>query len=261
MSYEPPSQPPPPGSGFQPIPGGYVPPTGYGPGNMGGGGGMPPRTAGNLFQSYLAAVTRPNAATYEAELPLASWSRVLIGVLAAIVISVVFSVVYGALTVNQLEQQLVDTYTKQGMGPDFIQMVHNVFGFVRSVFSPVGALGFLVFYFLLFFIGAGVMYLIAKIFGGQGSFLPHAYGLSLSYTPLRILGAVVGLIPFVGFLVALVLAIYQLYCAGQSMTVSHRLTPGRAQLVAFFPLILLVVGGCLCLVLVVVLAAMSASRS
>jgi hypothetical protein len=113
-----------------------------------------------------------------------------------------------------------------------------------------GAFSGFIFTYIGFFLGAGLLWLMAKMFGGQNSdFLTHSYLLSLSYTPLRIISTVLSIVPFLGGLVALVLSLYQLYSAGLAMQASQRMAPGRAQLAAFLPTIVGFLLLCLCIVL------------
>jgi site-specific recombinase len=104
--------------------------------------------------------------------------------------------------------------------------------------------------FIGFFLGAGILWLAARMLGGTGSdFMTHSYLLSLSYTPTRVLGALLGIIPIIGWLIGLALVIYQLYLAGLAMQASQRMQPGRAQMAAFLPAIIGVVLGGLCCVI------------
>jgi hypothetical protein len=185
------------------------------------------------------AVTKPNVATYEAEIPKASWLRTLIGVAAVAIVSFIISLIAAgaaSATFAPLRQQLIDRgYT----GPD---------PFVMSAGGGIGAAFWaLIGTFISFFLGAGLLWLMAKMFGGTNSdFMTHSYLLSISYTPLRIISTVLSIIPFVGGLVLLVTYLYQIYSAGLAMQASQRMQPGRAQLAAFLPTVIGIVLGCLC---------------
>ena len=267
--YPPPGgyTPPPPGGGYNetpspgaytpPPPGGYAPPPygeGYNqapppppgyypPGGTSNYGAPPPRAGTNLFASYLNAVTKPQAETYEAEIGNASWGKVLIGVAAVAVTIILLFLAFGAFVISQTEAQLNDMGT-QGYSRADIEAGMNV---VRGILGPTGALVFGVLTFISFFLGAGILFLMSKMFGGKGEgFMTHCYLLSLSYVPLKIITWPLLFIPCLGNIVLVVLPLYQVYCAGQSMRASQRLEPGKAMLAAYIPIILLIVLVCGC---------------
>jgi|GEM_PF-1457985 len=281
MSYQPPSQPgessgvssggydsggssvppPPPSGSYSPSPSsGYnAPPGGYGssPGTSTAPGGGDPSNLTHLPQSYLNAVTRPSVATYEAEIPNASWLKVLIGLIPVLLTGVLAGFVVASQVSAQMLAQM-DQLRAQGQPEVAIQIVD----FFRRVFefSPIMGI-FSVF--ITFFLGAGTQYMVAKSVGrGEGSsFLTHAYLSSLSYAPLHTVGNLLGLIPVVGGCIFLAGLIYQVYCVGVSMQASHRMQGGKAQMAAFSPiLIIIVLGLCSCIGLFVLGAMAGGNR-
>jgi hypothetical protein len=254
----PPEQPSTSGQPTMPTgPGSYVPPGSYPPPPPGytmpsvvGGTPTGPR---NLWQAYLDAVIRPTAATYASEIPNASWGKTLLGVLIVAALSALIIVAAGGLlgaqldqSQSQVEQQLIN------QGQD-VSGVRAVFDVIRALLGPVGAGFSFVLTFVLFFLGAVVLFILAKMFGGQGDFMTHTYLLSLSYTPVHIVETALSFVPCIS-LITIVLPFYQLFCAGRAIEASHRLRPGRAQLVAFLPLILLIVLCCICCFAFILLA-------
>lgn len=251
--YTPPPQPP--AGGYAPPPpsGGYTPPPqppqgGYGappppPGMYGGpgtpaNGGTGPAGMQHLLQSYINAVTKPNASTYEAEMGNASWVKVLVGVAVVAVVGFIVNLIFaGAMTAtfDQIEQQLRSQGTNVDLTP------------YRAFVGGGGAVAALISPFITFFLGSLLLWLVARMFGGQGGdFMTHSYLLSLSYTPLRALASILAIVPCVNVIAGIVLPLYQLYCAGVSMQVSQRMAPGRAQMAAFLPTIVGIVLGCAC---------------
>ncbi len=212
-------------------------------GSMGGAGGQ--LNPQELLQSYIGAITKPSAAFYESEMPKASWIKILVGTLAVAVVQIIIGLVFAgaaAAQLNALRSQLNAQGRQLPFDPGIFMGASGAGSIASIVLTP-----------LFFIIGAGLLYLVAKMLGGQGNdFMTHAYLLSLSYTPLRIIGAVAGIIPVLGSIIALVAGIYLLYCQGKSMEASQRLTPGRAQLAAFLPTIIAIVLGLLCCVLLLV---------
>jgi hypothetical protein len=200
-----------------------------------------------MFQSWLNALTKPNVTTFEAEIPRANWTTTLIGVAVVAVVSAIMALITAGATAAMMNQ----------MRPFFDQQ--------NIPFRPedyawaygggtTGVIGALFGTFISFFLGAGLLWLLARMLGGTGSdFMTHSYLLSLSYTPTRVIGAVLNIIPGIGWIFALLLSLYQLYLAGLAMQASQRMQPGRAQMAAFLPTIVLIVLIVLCCFVTVVL--------
>ncbi len=271
MSYEPPSDRPSEGtpttdmSGSTPQ-GGYTPPPagGYASPPPGGGYAPPPPPPGqyaapdpygyppaqaqsrNIFLSYLNAVIKPTTANYASEVPNAGWGKTLIGVLTASLLTGLFILAVGASiepNLPQIEQQII----AQDNSPDVARVTINT---IRAIFGGGGAVTTFLLSLVSFFVGAGILYLLARLLGGQGSgFTTHSYLLSISYTPLRILLLVLLFVPILQFLALIALPLYQLFCAAQSMTASQRLTPSKALAAAFLSLLVFVLLGCFCSIL------------
>lgn len=197
----------------------------------------------DLLQSYMNAVTKPNVSTYEAEMPKASWIKVLVGVALVAVVGFIVNLIFAsaaASTYNTIIDQL------RAQGNANVDQLNNY----RWAFGGGSAFGALISPFITFFLGAAVQYALAKMLGGQGNdFMVHSYLLSISYTPLRVVASILNIIPVAGGCVGFLLSLYQIYSAGLSMQASQRLQPGRAQLAAWIPLILLLVLFCGCAVL------------
>jgi hypothetical protein len=246
---------PPPSGGYTPPPsggggaGGYTPPPppsgGYSapPPPPSGGYGPPTATGagasdfGHLPQSYINAVTKPSAGTYEAEIPNASWVKTLIGVAAVAVVTFLVNLIFAGTTAATL-RQLQDQLSSSGQNVDLTPYTNAV--------GTAGGFGSLIGTFISFFLGAGLLFLLARLFGGKGSdFMTHSYLLSLSYTPLRLVAAVLSIIPCIGAIASLVLTLYQLYSAGLAMQASQRMEAGRAQMAAFLGLVIVLVLACL----------------
>jgi hypothetical protein len=206
-----------------------------------GGGGFDIQS---LFQSWMNAFTKPNVATYEAEIPRANWTSTLIGVAIVAVVAALIALLTAGASRAMMEQ--FRPFLEQqdpNFDPEQLGWIYGATGGTGAVSSFIGT-------FITFFLGAGVLWLAARMLGGTGSdFMTHSYLLSLSYTPTRVLGALLGIIPIIGWLIGLALVIYQLYLAGLAMQASQRMQPGRAQMAAFLPAIIGVVLGGLCCVI------------
>ena len=240
--------PPPSGAEYNqaPPPPPPPPPDYYAPPGPSSYGTPPPRAGGNLFASYFNAITRPVAETYQAEIPNASWGKVFIGLGITFVLTALILLGLSALVLAQL-QDTFDQLVAQGYSPSTAEQALNV---MRGIFGPVGVILISLTTFVTFFLGAGVLYLLAKMFGGKGEgFMTHCYLLSLSYTPTRVLNWLLVFIPCLGIITSILLPLYQVYCAGQSIRASQRLEPGKAMLAAFIPAILVIVLSCGCTIL------------
>ena len=162
------------------------------------------------------------------------------GLVVVAVIGFIFSLIGSAIATSGLNSSL-NQLREQGQGQiaDAMQGLTLYTGsspFV-SLISP----------FITFFIGAGIQYLLAKMLGGQGNdFLTHSYLASLSYTPLRTIGLILSIIPFLGSCIVFLATLYQIYSVGVSMQVSQRMQSGRAQLAAWLPLVLFILLLCIC---------------
>lgn len=232
--------PPPAGGGYSPPPaptgGGYSPPPPMTSMTPSGGGSS---DMSHLPQSYMNAVTKPSVGTYEAEIPNASPIKTLVGVAIVAVVTFIFSFIAAGATASQLGPLMSQ------IAPD-----SNIDTTALAGQTGIGsALVGLILTFAFFYIGAGIQYLMAKMLGGQGQgFGTHAYLDSLNYTPLNVAATVVGIIPVIGWIIAIALTLYRLYLQGLGLQASQRLPAGKAMLAAFTPLIVTLILGCVSLV-------------
>ena len=105
---------------------------------------------------------------------------------------------------------------------------------------------------LSFFIGSGIQFLGARLFGGSGDFKSHLYLLAVIQVPITILGgliSIISLIPFIGVVAGLAgfgLSIFTLIITVRVIKAVHNLSTGRAVAGMILPPIILVfLIGCL----------------
>jgi hypothetical protein len=245
--------PPPQGPYGQPQPP-YVQPQGpygqpqqgpYGPPYQEQGYSMPPVQAAplplgeairQLPNQYIRVLTKPSAATFAAEQGKAAWNIVWIQLIIYAVILVVLGYIgsliglsFGALS------SLMNTgsLSSSGMNPATLQAVAASSSFGEIILVPLG-----------FFIVVGVYYLVAKAFGGQGTFLAQGYNYLLYQVPIGILGGVIALIPILGGIVAFALYIYGIVLNVFLIMATHRLSGGKATAVVLIPIAVIVVLSC-----------------
>jgi hypothetical protein len=94
-----------------------------------------------------------------------------------------------------------------------------------------------------FFIFAGLLYLVARMFGGRGDFKAQAYLIALFWAPLMIASDVVELVPLptvaktVAKTVALLLRVYALCLCALALASAHRLRLARAWAALLTPVV------------------------
>jgi hypothetical protein len=130
----------------------------------------------------------------------------------------------------------------------------RVFGdLLRNTGTGFGSLGYIIWIPIAFFIGMGIWFVSAKIFGGTGSFLDQSYAFMLYSVPIEGAAAILGIVPFLGGLAGFALTIYGFVLSIFAMMASQRLSGGRAVLAVFLPAI--IVALLFCALFFVVIAA------
>jgi Yip1-like protein len=182
-----------------------------------------------LPSQYIKIFTKPSAITFAQENGKAAWNIIWVQLLGLAVLSILFGfaifsiVLPAALASNQATASMAAAIGAGTAG----------LAFSMIVFVP-----------LSFFIGTGIQYLIAKMFGGQGAFLNHSYGSILIYVPYTIMSVVLSLIPILGSLASFALGIYSIVLQVYMIMAVHRMGGGKATMVVLFPLIVVFVLAC-----------------
>jgi len=168
----------------------------YSPGGPGVASGGPAEPAfsqaglQDVVNSWIAAVTKPSVQTFAAEVPRTSQNRLIMSVGLATVIAAVLGLIGGLFS------------------------GHLVSSFIGSlIFTPVG-----------FFIGQGVIFLIAKLLGGNGSYMEQSWVMSTFWAPILI----VGNIPIIGGILGLLGGLYSLYLTYLALQPTHRMDSTKA---------------------------------
>ena len=197
-----------------------------------------------LPQQYIRVLTKPSAATFAEEQGKAAWNIVWVqllalGIIGGVLVFLIFQLVLpGTLSsMNNSNSSAAGTIA-------IIEGAAVGIAFSEIILVPLG-----------FFLIAGIYYLIAKAFGGQGTFLAQSYSTTLFYVPMSIIGYVIGLIPFLGSLAGIAIFIYEIVLGVYMMMAVHRLTGGKATLVVLFPIIVLFALSCLIFIVALVAAA------
>jgi osmoprotectant transport system permease protein len=174
---------------------------------------------GGLFASWLRALTQPRLETFEREKSVASAPRLLISLLLA-------GLVFALITVP--------------LRGDAIPLLLNIGTLVLSVVAEA------------IFIGL-VLYIIAKVIGGEGDFLTHCYLLSLPLVPLLFILSLIGKLGLLGAIfqplaplglervLALPFGLYGFFLAMLALQAAHSLKSTQAINVALVALLIWIV--------------------
>lgn len=179
-----------------------------------------------LPKQYWRVLTKPAAATFQAEMGNARWDIIWVQVLILALISALLVSLIWFIEAALFTSILRAAPTGPGApGPN---------GFPNLFLIPVPLIGAGAFLISLggFFLGQGITYLLSKAFGGQGSFLVQTYTTLLFQVPISIASALLSIIPFVGAaagIYAYVLEAFQLMAV-------HRLSTGKAIAVVIIPI-------------------------
>jgi hypothetical protein len=181
----------------------------------------------------------PSVATFNEQQPAVNWPTVWISLLILGVVSAI------SRAIQALEFRTIAMTLPGLTGPTGEPQVVTQ--------NPLSnAFGGLIGTFVFFFVWMAILFVSAKIFGGQGSFLMQSYLSSLALVPLGIIAAIGGVVPLLGGLVAFAAGIYAIVLTVFAVASAHRLTTGRAVGAVLLPIAVLVLLAC---VLAVALAA------
>ncbi len=198
-----------------------------------------PRPWGQAIQElpgqYIKILTKPGAATFAEEQGKATWGMIwtqliFIGLIGTIIGFI--GLAMGAAMMASLGGG--------GAGSAYA-MMGVLFGGAGSVYAIVTVI-------VGFFITVGIQYLLAKAFKGNGTFVQQGYNYLLFYTPIAVIGYVLGLIPVLGTLASIALGIYSIVLNVYSIMAAHRLSGGKATWVVLIPIIAAVLLLLLCAV-------------
>ena len=214
------------------------------PYSQGGPGYGPPQSAPlplgeaikGLPRQYIKVTTKPGVMTFAEEMGKASWDIVWVQLIALAIISAILSYLYTLIspTFTMTSSSTIDTATLRSFLAGFSLM--------SIILVPV-----------FFFIGQGILYGLAKAFGGQGKFVTQCYTNLLFSVPIGIVSSIVGLIPIAGAVIATALSIYSIVLNVFSLMAVHRLSGGKATAVVLIPVGVVLLLACALVILFVTL--------
>jgi Yip1 domain len=140
-----------------------------------------------LPDQYVQVLTQPAPATLAAQVEHADWRVIWIQLLGWSIASAVFGF-FSRLLTQMPPIVLGGQYLSPAARQALVQAPAESFGAIIGV--PLG-----------FFISMGILYVMGRLLGGQGTFLAQSYVSSLFLAPLGV-SSVVGIVPVFGALVA-----------------------------------------------------------
>jgi len=189
-------------------------------------------------------LTQPSAATFMQEQPKASWNMFWVMLIGYAVIAAIL----GAIQAAAYRAALLQLPGFSGQGATAINNLLAITGGYGEILSvPIG-----------FFIGQGILFGLARLFGGTGRFLDQGYLVLLFSVPLGLISLVLGFIPILGGIVGFLLAIYEIVLQIFVIQAAHRLSGGKATAVVLLPV---VIGIILFLILATLVVAVLISTS
>jgi Yip1 domain len=171
------------------------------------------RTLPQLPHQYTAALIKPSVATFTEGIGNASWSLVWVQLLAWAALDAILGVL-----VNLLYPPATSSFALQ-------------------LFSLASSFGLIIVVPLLFFLLMGIVYLLARSFGGQGTFLQQCHSSLQIQVPLGIMSKILALIPVVGRILNSILSLYGIVLQVVVIMAVHRLTRGKAIAVLLIPIV------------------------
>jgi len=188
-----------------------------------------------MVNGSIAVLTQPSVQTFERhERDNLVWA--LIYAVIASIINGIINVLTIPLQMNEmrasLEQLGFDSATIEQTIAQQTNPISQIFG---GVFGTI--IGSLVVW--------GFIYLLGRAFGGTGSFGELAWGLSLFSSPLSVGQFIVNVIPFVGPIIALGLALYGVYLTYLAIQSGMNLPANKALYIAIILAVISIIAVCL----------------
>ncbi len=177
-----------------------------------------------LPRQYWRVFTHPKAVTFIEEERTAAWNIIWVQLL---ILGVVEALTFLLLV-------FLEFFLLQAFLPSATM---SVFSQVLPIVAIVIVLIAMAFVPIWFFFSAGIYHLIAKAFGGRGTFLSYCYNYSLIVIPISILSVVLSVIPCLGSMAGLAGAVYEVVLLIFMTMGVHRLSGGKASATVLIPVI------------------------
>ncbi|GAC1697762.1 MAG: hypothetical protein PVS3B3_23400 [Ktedonobacteraceae bacterium] len=184
-----------------------------------------------LPAQYWRVITRPSSTTFAAEMGKARWNIVWVQMAFYVVLVTIVGFLSNVFVVQSRADALSTTNTP-ALTPNTVAIIQRVVSII-TVFSTYGQILLIP---LSLFVGTGLLFMLAKAFGGSGKFLPQLYSTLLFLVPLglllNLLTLLLSLLPGIGsmlsFLAVFAYLGYEGTLLGLMLIPVHRLSGGRA---------------------------------
>ncbi|NWF79893.1 MAG: YIP1 family protein [Chloroflexi bacterium] len=199
-----------------------------------------------MINGSIAVLTRPSVATFE-EYEKNNLGWALIYSVIAGVINAIISAIRAALFPVTLNPEMQAQLEASGIDPTTAAAQPGLFAsIVGTIIATV--IGLLIVW--------GLTYLLGRAFGGTGEFGELAYDMALFGAPLTVIASLLGLIPILGSIAAIGVAIYNLYLTYLAIQSGMNLPGNKALYVILIQFaIFLAIGLCIALFFAAVIAA------
>jgi hypothetical protein len=177
-----------------------------------------------LPRQYWRVLTHPKAVTFIEEERTAAWNIIWVQLLILAVVEAL-----ALLLIVFLEFFLFQAFLPSAT----ISVVSQALPIVAIVIVLIAMASVPI----SFFFGAGIYHLIAKAFGGRGTFLSYCYNYSLIVIPISILSVVLSVIPCLGSMAGLSGTVYEIVLLIFMTMGVHRLSGGKASATVLMPMI------------------------
>jgi hypothetical protein len=176
---------------------------------------------------YLKVLTRPSVASFAGEKGKARWSIVWVQLISLAIIDAILQVV--SLQISPPNPANIAGLNS--ISPSMLQSITVITTVLFVlVLTPVS-----------FLVAGGILYLLARAFGGNGTFLEQIYTTLLFGVPLVILSFLLQLIPATSSWLPYLPHLYSLALFVVSLMAVHHLSRGKALAVIFIPMSILLV--------------------
>jgi hypothetical protein len=176
---------------------------------------------------YFKVLTRPSMNRFVEEKGKARWGIVWIQLMSLAIIDAILQSISLLISPNN-----VNSLTGvNNISPSMLQSITIITVFLlQLVLTPVS-----------FLAAGGILYLIARVFGGRGTFLEQIYATLLFGVPLVILSYLLLLIPVTSGWLPYLPHLYSLVLFVISLMAVHQLSRGKAIAVILIPISILLV--------------------
>lgn len=196
---------------------------------------------GAMIQTWMNVLTHPGEAAFQEEQhhPQAKLSTAIIWVAISGVVAAIFNGIGALIGGGAMSGTMQSILSNPDIPPEMRDMIGQYAGAAGGGGFFAAFCGALILTPIVFLIVSGILFVIAKMFGGDGEFEEQTYLLSTFGAPLTMVNAVIGIVPILGACLGLLIGLYQLVLATMAIKVSHNLDTAKAVMVVLVPVVVI----------------------